>query len=588
MEFFRNELKKLMKSKRTSHKIIVDLDTPSSMWRKGELKEGLEELEQIEQSKKIIEFNSLQVKLLKIKILTLLTELGQAQELVTEVFGAGQRLNSEIICLDALILQIDIHILLKQFEQASKLIKQFETMIEASQSLNSHDQIKKLGQIALLKSRFYREIVDLTSATEYSTKALDYFNQIDYKWGMIEALTFLYQFHYLLGNHKKSLELCEKGAELCNKFGNKLILGGFYVGMANALSGMGQIRRAISFYLKAKKFAEEIQNDSLLCRVLGNLGGIYNKIGEPKTAIKLLDQCRTISQQIGDKSVLAFSLRVLGISYQLLGEFDQAKKVFLESISLYPKIGDYLGAETARFFLFLLALELNSIDQAKKYYEKIKRFVIANPSPGVLLFEKFMQAMLLKASSRPRDKFKAQNLFKDIVEEPNLMFVDYITIPAMLHLYELLLYELRISGDKEILEDIKKLNQRIKDFAETQNISIFRAEGLLLESKLTLLELDLERSQQLLQEALTIAEEKGLNNLILKITHEKFAIKDQMNKWESLIEKDASLTERLELTKLEDLIMRMAHKKLLITEDETLQYAQEAKQLVEMFETRNS
>ncbi len=60
-----------------------------------------------------------------------------------------------------------------------------------------------------------------------------------------------------------------------------------------------------------------------------------------------------------------------------------------------------------------------------------------------------------------------------------------------------------------------------------------------------------------------------------------------MNRWESLIEKDASLTERLELTKLEDLIMRMAHKKLLITEDETLQYAQEAKQLVQMFETRN-
>ncbi len=185
MESFRNELRKLMNSSGKSQKIIVDLDTPNGLWQKGELKEALKELEQIEPSKEIIEFNSLQIKLLKIKILTLLKEFGQAQELVTEVFGAGQRVNSESICLDALILQIDIQILLKQFEQVSKLMKQFETMIKSSKSPSNHDQIKRLGKMAILKSRFYREMVDLTSAIEYSEKALDYFNQIDYKWGML-------------------------------------------------------------------------------------------------------------------------------------------------------------------------------------------------------------------------------------------------------------------------------------------------------------------------------------------------------------------------------------------------------------------
>ncbi len=588
MESFRNELRKLIDSKGKSQKIILDLDTPSGLWRKGELEEALKELDQIKLSEEFIEFNTLQGKLLRIKILTLLKEFGQAQALVTEVIEAGQRLDLEIIYLDALIFNIEIKILLKQFEQASELTKQFEATIEFSKSLHSHDRIKRLGKMAILKSRFYREMVDFTSATEYSTKALEHFNKIDYQWGMLEAIISSYHLQYLLGNHEKSIEECERGVELSRKFGNELILGGFYVGMANALSGTGQIKRSINFYLKAKKIAEDIQNDTLLCRALGNLGGSYTKIGEPKTAIKLLEQCRHLSLQIDDKEYLAFSLRDLGVSYQLLGEFDQAEKLFLESFSIYRKLGDYLYAETARFCLFLLALELDSIDKARKYYEQLKQFIIANPVPGVLLYDKFMQAMLLKASSRPKDKFRAQNLFGKIVEEQNLMFVDYITIPAMLHLFELLLYELRISGDNEILEDIKNLNQRIKDFAKTQNISILHAESLLLESKLALVELDLEQSHQLLQDAQTIAEEKGLNNLILKIVHEKFAIKDQINRWERLIEKEASLTERLELTKLEDLIMRMAHKKLLITEDETLQYAQEAKQLVETFETKNS
>jgi len=81
-------------------KLIILQRGAKSLFRSREVfaKEAIQELEQIEQSKEIIEFNSLQTKLLKIKIFTLLTEFDQAQELVTEVFGAGQRLDSEIIC----------------------------------------------------------------------------------------------------------------------------------------------------------------------------------------------------------------------------------------------------------------------------------------------------------------------------------------------------------------------------------------------------------------------------------------------------------------------------------------------------------
>ncbi|MHA2226598.1 MAG: hypothetical protein ACXAC8_15415 [Candidatus Hodarchaeales archaeon] len=105
------------------------------------------------------------------------------------------------------------------------------------------------------------------------------------------------------------------------------------------------------------------------------------------------------------------------------------------------------------------------------------------------------------------------------------------------------------------------------------------AETYVLQSRLALFGLDLTGSQQFLDQALLLAEEKGLKKLAVKIYSEQTQLRDQMDHWERLIKQGASLSDRLELAKLESLISRMADRRLEVTEEETLAYAQRAQQL---------
>jgi len=100
-----------------------------------------------------------------------------------------------------------------------------------------------------------------------------------------------------------------------------------------------------------------------------------------------------------------------------------------------------------------------------------------------------------------------------------------------------------------------------------------------------LIDLDLSTAEDLLEQALLLAEEKGLKKLAVKIFSEKNSFEDQIKQWQHLIARNASLDERLNLIRLESLLERIAYKKIEISEEETLNYAQRAKQITQAWDS---
>ena len=99
------------------------------------------------------------------------------------------------------------------------------------------------------------------------------------------------------------------------------------------------------------------------------------------------------------------------------------------------------------------------------------------------------------------------------------------------------------------------------NFAEDQhNYSLF-VETHLLQSKTALLELDVEKAKQLLAQAQQIAEEKGLVRLAMMASGEYDSLLEQVSKWDSFIDSEVSMKERLELTRLENMVTRLIHKR---------------------------
>jgi hypothetical protein len=232
-------------------------------------------------------------------------------------------------------------------------------------------------------------------------------------------------------------------------------------------------------------------------------------------------------------------------------------------------------------------LDQNLLDKAHKYLDHLKSISNLDVSSyDSLITQRYQvaQALMLKTSPRIKDKARAQEILQQFIEEE---CSDHdLTVAALLILCDLLLVELRMSSALEVLEEVKTINSRLLSIAKQQYSFWLFAETYVLKARLALFELDLKNSTQLLDQALLIAEENGLTKLAVKIYSEQTRLQDQMAQWQQLADRDASLNERLDLARLESMILRMARRKLEITEEETLEYAKRAQQLAKVWSNK--
>jgi hypothetical protein len=165
------------------------------------------------------------------------------------------------------------------------------------------------------------------------------------------------------------------------------------------------------------------------------------------------------------------------------------------------------------------------------------------------------EALVLKASPRARYRVKAEELFEQVAAEKVVWHE--LTVEALLNLCDLLLTELRASNDPELLREIQGHVDRLQDVATHQGSSWLLAETYVLQTKLTLMNLNLEDARRLLDQAQQLAEKHGLHRLAMQISSECNTLLDQRGQWKDLIARNASLLERMDLAHLEAQVMRM-------------------------------
>ncbi|MFX1508290.1 MAG: hypothetical protein ACFFDC_19580 [Promethearchaeota archaeon] len=165
---------------------------------------------------------------------------------------------------------------------------------------------------------------------------------------------------------------------------------------------------------------------------------------------------------------------------------------------------------------------------------------------------------------------------------------------AIINLCDLLLFELKTTGNEEVLGELNQYCNQLLEIAIEQNSYSLLAETYWLLSKLALLKLDIQQAQALLLKAQSIAEKQGLKTLVNSIGYDHYSFFSQLQKWEEYINWNVSLTQRIELAQLEELVIRMIHKQLNDVPNKTIEelmrieefrtYLKEAKKILSEFE----
>ena len=378
-----------------------------------------------------------------------------------------------------------------------------------------------------------------------------------------------------LANYKEALILS-------NELGNERFSAHIITNLGRIFWEKGELNYALENFKKGLNLFLRLEAKFEIAVLYSNIGMVYHIKGELEKAKEFYEKSLSSHLSLGDKFHIADCYLNIGEVYYNVGEWDQAVSYFKESLTLYQETGNTHFISHSLFYLVLVTVDQGLIPQSKIYIDILEDISKKDTSPIISQRYRLSKAFILKESDRVINKAEAQILFQQVAEEEMVFF--YNKVFAMLNLCDLLLLEFKTTGSEEVLFEVKILINQFSKLAKEQNSFLWLAQAYWLQSKLALIELDIEKAQSLLKRAENLALGKGLLKLANEISNEYSLLFVQINKWQKFSEKKPVMAEIIELTQIDNLVERMISKRLYRKEEDVLSYAEKARKIVKKFE----
>ncbi|MHA2156928.1 MAG: nitrilase-related carbon-nitrogen hydrolase [Candidatus Hodarchaeales archaeon] len=368
---------------------------------------------------------------------------------------------------------------------------------------------------------------------------------------------------FSIGNLKAASNAIQSGIKFAIDIEHKWFEGELRLNLAKVYYRQGEFDKSRLEIKHSIQLAEEVEDEHLKAKCFLSLGDVLQIEGNVHGAIEKFHQGFRIFRILKDSNCSIDTNLKLGKAYMILGELNMAYQQFQNSyihrlwnrddnqpIDEIP-LHAYAYPETV-FQLILVTLELELVDKANYYLERLEKFHSRQPNPLIHYQTRLAKALILKRSTRITVKAQAQKILNKLVSED---IVDYaLTVIAILNYSELLVAELKFSGEPEVLDEIEVLFQRLIDVGQNKNAPSILIDAFLLSSKVSLIEGNIEKAKNFLDQAQITAKKEGLSYLLPKIIQHRELLNKETD--QSLILADNShLAERLDGSQLQDYII---------------------------------
>jgi tetratricopeptide (TPR) repeat protein len=502
--------------------------------------------------------------------------------------------------------QIFIHIILsilffmkKNFNDA---LTEIQTVLSNSSCFQNEKLIVRLNHILALihkKNGNLQLSIDCLNEALVNAENSDYFIE---KILILQELGSIY--HNYLGKFDNAIKCFKKALDTCKDTDEQEPIAELLNDIAWIYYLKGNIRLAKENYQNSINHAASTGDEKTIANSLASFGFLYMQSGEVDLALDYYGQYLEISKKLNNKPAIGWAFSNIGMALRHKGDLTLAKDYLESSLALHIQVkeenvqkkdqyseeigkclpnwseGNYLAVldsynsclsqdfeehneeliARTLYDLITVTIEESDIQQAYQYYDQLLSIYDNSQSKFNKQVCILAEAVILKASRRARHRIAAEELLKTIVYGEIIQ--PKFTTDAMLHLCDLLLFELRVTGEEEVLNELNKLIRDLLEIASNRNSYWLLVECHLIKSKLCLLELEVTDAKDYLERAQFLAEEKGLVRLAKEISYQFDLLLFQLKKWENFIQKGASLDERLELTQLDDVVMRIAKYRL--------------------------
>jgi tetratricopeptide (TPR) repeat protein/predicted amidohydrolase len=590
--------------------IHEELSTAERSFKDGNYIDALQQVEGIASMADLSREDQLTCLLLESKIRVKLGEIEAARTLIEEVQEKTHEAKDLLLSMDALIIKAEICWRLGELNDGLEVVEEGQELLESIDRELPGIQEKEIrereGDLLRHGGILHWYKGDLNLSLDYHQRSLATMEALGDRKGIASSFNNLGLVYWSKGDLDQAIAYYQRCLAINEELGNKPTIAATLNNLGNAFSGKGDLDHALEHYQQSLLIKREFADNHEIAMTLTNIGAVYQLKGDLDQALDHYQKGLLLHEELGMRPDIALGLGNLGGIYQLKGELVLALEHNQRSLAIYEELGLKLDIartlfnigtihmdkgdhkEASEFHmrslelchelenasltsavlcsLVNLALQHDDTSLARQHLQELEQIHSRTENRVIDQRYRVAKALSLKSSKRARHMVRAAEILEEVVEEE---VADHsLTTTAMIHLCDLLVLELKATGEEQVFEAVKDLTNRLLGIAEEQSSQPLLAETTLLQSKLALVELDVEQAKELLTKAQNITEEKGLHLLARKVAQEQDLLQSQMQKWERIVQQKPSRQEMIDVTQLDVLLERMIHKTVAVLTDE--------------------
>lgn len=445
-----------------------------------------------------------------------------------------------------------------KMEEALQLIKD----IEENDNLPIEDKLKILGHKAFIYSYLGQFEIALKTTEELYQKSQEtemLFFSLDALFLKAWVLTYLGKFEELYNTFEQQETMFnslpqEDSLEYQEREVNFLIL------KANVSYYKTNFDLALRDFEKSLTLLEKSDLQSLyISNIYSSMAFTYNAKGEVQLASEFYEKALShISKRdhYFPKISKADIYRGMGLTFSSKGDLNNGLEYHKRALEIYKKFEISWRIGWSYYAIINLLVMKKQINQAQKYLQQFKNDTEKPGSNVQVLLYQLSKAIILRSSSKIGDHVEAEKILKKIVKEESIVHL-WVRFFALSDLCRSYFERYQLTNRMEILDDIQPLIDQMQGETTMKSSYFGLATLKLFQAKLALLQINMVDARKLLTEAQKIAEEHGLQILASEISREHDRLLEELKLWESIKKTKASVSERLKLASVDEVLERM-------------------------------
>jgi len=451
---------------------------------------------------------------------------------------------------------------LKKHDQVNEEIKLSEQIIDQMDIDNKEKPLVKngIGRLFSIKGAIQSAQGDLEDAVVNYNHSIAIYETLNNKKSLFYQFDAIGWIKRAQGKLDEALNYFHRMLDLAKEIQDERYVARAKHGIAFINFYKGDLDQATEYAQDSLAIYEKLKHFRGLTAVYSVFGSIYRGKGEFDKSLEYYHNVLTIYNEKLDiqKRVehwYCYAHRNIGWIYYYKNKIIKSIEHLREAVRVHKSLCEsnntIFDYDLIIFYklLILSAIEIKDFKLIENSMEELSKFALKWPWTNY--FRKLGEAIILKNKQRAKYRFQAQKIFEEILEQK---FDFQIEFEIQVNLCDLLLEELKYSGDEEIIIEIQDLLNRISNTANNQRSITTLVTLYSLQAKLALIEGNAELSNELLTKALTIAENKGLELISKKLTVQQNQLFNQLEEWKAFFIQNSKLQEKIEILNLKEYV----------------------------------